>query len=172
MFRLIKSFHVGMRCCVQLAGSVSDTFPVDCGIKQCCVLAPTLFGIFFSIVLAHAFRNNEDDVLLHTRSDGILFNLSRLKAKTWIRKVLIRELLFADDAALVSHSEAGLQRLVDSLSSACVSFGLTISLTKIEVMVQGAAGAPLISIGQHNLMNVSGFGTTRNLSFPPKYRFT
>ena len=163
MLRFIRSFHDGMRCCVQFDGTVSDTFPVQSGVKQGCVLAPNLFGIFFSVVLSYAFKNNEDGVFIHTRSDGNLFNLSRLKARTKVRKVLIRELLFADDAALVSHSESGLQRLVDALSSACEKFGLKISLTKTEVMGQGVADTPQISIGQHNLSNVKEFtylGTT------------
>ena len=164
MLRVIKAFHEGMHCCVQFEGTVSDSFPVESGVKQGCVLAPTLFGIFFSVVLSHAFRTNGDDgVYIHTRCDGNLFNLSRLKAKSKVRKVLIRELLFADDAALVSHSVAGLQRLIDSLSTSCASFGLTISLTKTEVMGQGSAVVPEISIGQHNLSTVKEFtylGTT------------
>ena len=154
MLRVIGSFQDGMRCCVQFDGTVSATFPVQSGVKQGCVLAPILFGIFFSVVLSYAFKNNEDAIFIHTRSDGNLFNLSRLKARTKVRKVLIRELLFADDAALVSHSESGLQRLVDALSSACEKFGLTISLTKTEVMGQGVADTPKISIGQRNLGNV------------------
>ena len=97
------------------------------------------------------------DVFVHTRSDGNPFNLKRVKARTKARKVLIRELFFADDAALVSHSVVALRRLVDSLSSACASFGFTISLTKTEVIRQGSAGAPETSIGQHNLSTVKKF---------------
>ena len=108
--------------------------------------------------MCYAFETNEQDgVFAHTRSDGSLLNLKRLKGRTKVCKVLISELLFADDAALVSHSVAGLQRLVDSLSSACVSFGLTISLTKIEVMGQGSARAPEIAKGQHNLATAKEF---------------
>ena len=48
------------------------------------MLAPTLFGIFFSMLQAYAFHGNDDGVYLHTRSDGCLFNLTRLRAKTKI----------------------------------------------------------------------------------------
>ena len=158
MLLVLKAFHEGVRCCVQFEGTVSDCFPVESGVKQRCVLSPTLFGIFFSVVLSYAFgTNDEDGVFIHTRSDGNLFNLSRLKAETQVRKVLIRELLCVDDAALVSHSEVGLQRLMDSLSTACATFGLTISLTKTEVMGQGSAGVPEISIVKHNLKTFKEF---------------
>ena len=41
---------------------------------------------------------------LHTRSDGKLFNLARLRAKTKGTDVYVREMLFADDASLTAHS--------------------------------------------------------------------
>ena len=80
--KMIESFHTNMRGTVQFDGSTSESFPILSGVKQGCVLAPTLFGIFFSVVLNHAFRNNEYGVYLHTRSDGRLFNIRRLKAET------------------------------------------------------------------------------------------
>ncbi len=89
--------------------------------KQCCVLAPTLFGIFFSLLLRHAFSQSEYVVFNRTRSDGNLFNLARLHAKTKVRRVLIREMLFADDAALTAHTEEALQRLISS-SRVCLGF--------------------------------------------------
>ena len=85
-------------------GSTSDPFLIKSRVKQGCALAPTLFGIIFSLLQSYAFSQSEDGVYLHTRSDGHLFNLPRLRAKTKVRKVLIRELLFADDAALTAHA--------------------------------------------------------------------
>ena len=60
-----------------------------------------------------------EGVFLHTRADGKLFNLARLRAKTKVRHVVIREMLFADDAALVTHTMEDLQQLIDKLSHAC-----------------------------------------------------
>ena len=85
------------------------------------------------MLLQYAFADSSDGVYIRTRADGKLFNIARLRAKTKTFEVLIRELLFADDAALASHSEAGLQRLVDKLSHACKEFGLTISLKKTNI---------------------------------------
>ena len=66
--------------------------------KQGCVLAPTLLGIFFSMLLQYAFADCEDGVYVQMRHDGKLFNVARLRAKTKTHEVIIRELLFADDA--------------------------------------------------------------------------
>ena len=142
---------------VQHDGSCSDPFPIKSGVKQGCVLAPTLFGVFFSLLLRYAFRQSEDGIFLHTRSYGSLFNLSRLREKTKVRKVLIRELLFADDAALTAHTEESLQRLITCFADACTEFGLTINLKKTNIMGQDVSSTPQISIGDHTLEVVDNF---------------
>ena len=157
LLKLIISFHDNMQGTVQYDGSTSGSFPIKSGVKQGCVLAPTLFGIFFSVVLSSAFGTSEEGVYIRTRSDGKLFNLARLRAKTKVRNVLIRELLFADDAALLSHTQSGLQNLVSSLAHACQEFGLTISLNKTEVMAQDVTSVPTINIGNHTLQVVKEF---------------
>ena len=154
---LIVSFHEDMNGTVQFDRSSSEPFPIKNGVKQGCVLAPTLFGIFFSLLLSHALEDSDDGVYIHTRSSGGLFNLARLRAKTKVLKVLIRELHFADDAALAAHSEEALQRLIDRFAAACKKFGLTIRLKKTEVMCQDATNAPSISIDEFTLAVVDKF---------------
>ncbi len=94
-----------MKGMVSFDGATSEPLDICSGIKQRCVLVPKLFGIFFSMLLSYTFKDSEESIHLHTRSDGNLFNLAHLKAKTKIRRVLIRELLIADDAAVVTHGE-------------------------------------------------------------------
>lgn len=84
---LIESFHIDMKGTVQFNGSTSNPFDIRCGVKQGCILAPTLFGIFFSLLLKHAFGSATEGIYLHTRSDGRLFNLARLKAETKVREL-------------------------------------------------------------------------------------
>jgi len=79
--QLQEKCHDGMTGTVQYDGSSSDPFPIKSGVKQGCVPAPRLFGIFFSLLLRHAFRESEDGVFLHTRTDGNLLNLARLRAR-------------------------------------------------------------------------------------------
>ena len=54
------------------------------------------------MLLKRAFYSSTVGVKLHTRSDRRLFNPARLKAKSKVKQITIRELLFADDAALVA----------------------------------------------------------------------
>ena len=51
----IQSFHEDMKGAIVYAGSTSEAFDIRNGVKQGCVLAPTVFGIFFAVMLKHAF---------------------------------------------------------------------------------------------------------------------
>ena len=68
-------------------GDTSDSFSVTNGVKQGCVLAPTLFIMVFAAMLHYASRHNDDGIQLMYRTDGGMFNLRRLTAKT---KVIVQ----------------------------------------------------------------------------------
>ena len=157
LLAIIRQFHDNMQGTVHFNGATSEAFPVSSGVKQGCVLAPTLFAIFFSILLRYAFKDSSDGIWLHTRADGGLFNTARLRAKTKTKEVLIRELLFADDAALISHTETGLQQLVSSFANACKEFGLQVSIKKTNIMAQDTCSVPTITIENENLEVVDCF---------------
>ena len=169
LLSLIMSFHNNMKGTVVFNGESSEPFSILSGVKQGCVLAPVLFNIYFSVLLNYAFRNSTDGVPFQSRTDGGLLNIRRFGAKTKLHHLLIRELLFADDAALVSHTFQGLQRLLDDLSKACTDFGLTISVKKTEVMTQNSPSDPTITVYNKILKVVDDFkylGSTvsKNLS--------
>ena len=127
-------------------------------VKHGCVLAPTLFAIYFAALLQHAFVVNEDVISLRTRFDRSLFNLKRLKSKRLTSEVLFRELLFPDDAAIVTHSEIELHRPVESLVEACDLFWLAISVKKTEVIEQGTNSPPAIKLSGESLKTVDKVG--------------
>ena len=112
---LIESFHANMKGTVQFNGSSSRPFDICSGVKQGCVLDPTLFEIF-ALLLRHAFGTASEGICLRTRSDGRLFNHCRLRAKTKVREALIRGMLFADDAAVTTHTQQELQALINRFS--------------------------------------------------------
>ena len=60
-------------------------------------------------MLKHVFRPPTKGIYLRKRSDGRLFNIARLKAKTKIREECFRDSLFVDDAAVTPHSRDELQ---------------------------------------------------------------
>ena len=149
---MIASFHTDKKGTVQFNGSSSELFEICSSVKQGCVLAPTLFGIFFGLLLKHAFDTTTEGIYLRTRSDARLFNLARLRAKTKVRKVLIRDMLFADDAAVATHTQEELQSLMDCFSQACKDFGLNISLKKTNVLGQDTEALRLLPSTTTNLM--------------------
>jgi len=148
---VIRSFHDGMTARVQESGALSDSFPVTNGTKQGCILAPTLFSIVFSAMLMDAFKDMDRGVYIQFRSDGSLFNMRRLKARTKVLEMLIRDLLFADDCALIAHTLEDIQFMSDCFAAAAAKrFGLTISIKKTKAMYQLATGKsyvdPLVTI--------------------------
>jgi len=139
---IVRLLHDGMMARVQDDGSVSEPFLVSNGVKQGCVLAPTLFSMMFSAMLTAAFTDTDLGIGIRYRMDGSVFNLRRLQAKTKVKRDTINEFLFADDCALNSTSADIMQQNVDKFSEACTDFGLTISIKKTEVLHQPAPGKP------------------------------
>ena len=131
---MVIQLHDDQRGQVRLNSDLSEPFAISNGVKQSCVLAPTLFSIFFSMMLRQATEdlNDDDGIYIRYRLDGNLFNLRRLQAHTKTQEQLIRDLLFADDAALVAHTERALQRLTSCFAEAAQLFGLEISLKKLR----------------------------------------
>ena len=60
---------------------------------------------------------------------------------------MIRELLYADDADFLAHTEAGIQHIMDRFLSSFTAFGLTLSLTKAKAMITPVPAEPYI---EHN----------------------
>ena len=131
-----------MQASVQDDGEHSASFPVTNGVKQGCVLAPTLFSIVFSAMLNDVYREGKVGVDFHFRTDGKLFNLRRLQAKSKVTKDTAQDFLFADDCALNAANQFDMQRSMDLFAIACNNFGLTASTKKTEVMYQPAPGTP------------------------------
>ena len=126
LISIIKSFHDGMRRTVQYDSETSSEF------EQGCVLAPTLFGIFFAMLFRHTFKGTTEEVL-------------------------IRDMLFADDAALAAHPEGQVPSLMNRFYKACDLCSLTIRLKKTQAMCQGTAIPTAVSVKDHQLEVVNQF---------------
>ena len=61
---MVRQFHAGMQARVQNDGEYSKPFPMTNGVKQGCVLAPTLFSMMFSAMLICAFQDVDAEVPL------------------------------------------------------------------------------------------------------------
>ena len=139
-----RQLHSSMKAQVNFDGQLSEKFSVDNGVKQGDIPAPTLFSIYLSAMLWYAFHDCEKGAHIRFRISGNVFNLRRMNAKTLVSEMLVRELLYADDADLVAHSAEDMQEIMYRLANACTKFGLTISLDKTKVMFTPAPGHPYI----------------------------
>ena len=66
-----------------------------------------------SIMLREAKQDLLDGIYIHFLTDSSLFNLGRLLARTKTNEELITGPLFADDCALLAHTEEALQHIVN-----------------------------------------------------------
>ena len=76
-----------------------------------------------------------DGIKLNYRFDDI-FNIRRLKAKTKITETTVCELQYADDNAIVAHSEENLQHAMGAFNSAYSALGLKLNAKKTQVLYQ------------------------------------
>ena len=120
---MLKQLNYSMKARVNINVSLSEPIPVDNGVKQGDIPAPTLFSFYFTVMLSYVFR---------FRTSGKVFNLRRFNSKSKTFQCLVRELLFADDADLVAHTEEDMQLIMDIFSGTCFAFGLTINLKKTK----------------------------------------
>ena len=136
MVQIIKPFHEGMAGAVRIAGDTGEPFTINHGVKQGCVLTPTLFSLYLAAVLESMCTNLNSGVFIKTRTDGKLFNLARLRASAKAREICVRELFFADDSALVATNPTVIQEIADRLSCTARHFGMKINVSKTGLLYQ------------------------------------
>ena len=121
---MVIQLHKDQRDQVRSNSVLFGSFPIVNSVKRGYVLAPTLFSIFFCMMLKQVIEDLDD---------GSLFNLSRQHAHTKTLDKLFRD-LFADDAALVAHTQRALQHLTSCFAEAVQLFGPVVSLKKTEAL--------------------------------------
>ena len=104
----------------KVGGRLGPAFASTSGVRQGDPLSPLLFGMYIDRV----------EKYLAARAPGAGADL-----EGWPR--LLQVLLFADDLALCSHSEEGLQTLLDALHTFCISHHLRVNVPKTKVVVFG-----------------------------------
>ena len=116
--KMFQELYRNMKAPVAFNGQLSGEFTVDNGVKQGDIPAPTLFPIYFAILLAYAFKDCDKGAFLRFRTTGKVFNLRRFNTKSQMFGGLVRELLYADDDAdFVSHSERDMQDIMNCFST-------------------------------------------------------
>ena len=112
LLRAIKSFYCRSEVCVRVNGKQSNPFHVGVGLRQGCVLSPLLFIVYMNWI----------------------DKCSQADECATIGYCKISRLLFADDLVLLSSTESGLQRALNSFADACNTAGMKISTAKTELL--------------------------------------
>ncbi|VDL96424.1 unnamed protein product [Schistocephalus solidus] len=76
--------------------TVSEAFAVTNGVKQGCVLAPTLFSLMFSAVLMDAYHDEPPGIRIAYSTDGHLLISRHMQDLA----ITVQDLDFADDCSL------------------------------------------------------------------------
>ena len=111
--RLIQNLYWNQKAAVRVGDELSDWQEIRRGVRQGCVLSPDLFNIYSEMIM----REIED-------LEGIKIGGTN-----------ITNIRYADDTALIADSESKLQALVDCLVRESNMKGLSVNITKTQVMV-------------------------------------
>ena len=113
MYKAIKSLYDNVLCSVRVNGAHTEWFDVELGVKQGCILSPTLFSIFIN------------DLAVEIKELGLGVDIGQIKLSI---------LLFADDIALIADSPEALQTMLNTLSEWCKKWRLSINVEKTKVV--------------------------------------
>ena len=117
MLRVISSLYHNVQYKVKTPQGHSLPFSSNVGVKQGCILSPTLFNLFINDLSSYLDHENSGVCI-----DG--FNICHL--------------LFADDLVLLSQSPSHLQKLLNKVSKYCSINWLTINIEKTKVVIFGS----------------------------------
>ncbi|VDL94730.1 unnamed protein product [Schistocephalus solidus] len=131
-----RQLHDEMMARVTDNGTVSGAFAVTNGVKEGCVLAPTLFSLMFSAMLMDAYRDESPGICIAYRTDGHLLSSHRMQSPTRVSTTKALDLLLAYHCALNTVTEEDMQRSMDLFAASCANFRPTINTAKSVVMHQ------------------------------------
>ena len=114
---LLVGLYAGTESAVKCGGGVSSFFPVNSGVRQGCVLAPSLFNTCMDWVLGRA--------------------MDRSRCGADIGNTRITDLDFADDAVIFAESLEVLVSALEALHEDAKPLGLQVSWIKTKVQVFG-----------------------------------
>lgn len=157
MTRIIENLHKDNTARVISQYDLGPEFPVTCGVRQGCVLAPTLFIAFVNAVL-HIVDSKltSRSVSIRYRTDRDLFDTCKLKAQTKCRRMFISELQYADDCALVAASPNDLQTTINTFNEAYTALGLKINAGKTKIL-ETRTSQDLFAVSEEAIEKVDHF---------------
>ena len=115
---ILKDMYSSLLYSVKTEHGLSPSFETKIGVKQGCILSPTLFSLYLND-LNDCFDISCDPVVIDTTK--------------------ISSLLYADDIVL-SNTAEGLQNALNKLGNFCETWNLKINISKTKVIVFNKSG--------------------------------
>ena len=113
MFKAIQSLYANVSYAVKVNSNLTSWFDISRGVKQGCKLSPTLFQIYIN---------------------DLVEDINKLNCGIQINGKTSSVLLFADDIALISRSEADLQRMLSLVDNWCRKWRLSINASRTKII--------------------------------------
>ena len=120
LIQVIKNLYNKATSAVLFSSSIGGWFRTTVGVRQGCLLSPTLFNIFLERVMTDALEDHESTVSIGGRT--------------------ITKLRFADDIDGLAGEEEELENLVERLDKAATAYGMEISAEKTKLMTNNTSG--------------------------------
>ena len=129
LITIIRTSYNGMQCRVVHEGQLSEAFDVNTGVRQGCLLSPFLFLLAVDWIMIQTTQG---------RRNGI----------QWTLHQQLDDLDFADDIALLSHSQKQMQEKSKTLYEVAATTGLRVSIKKTQVLrVNANSTSPIVMNG-------------------------
>jgi hypothetical protein len=119
-FNTIKNIYCNDRACIKISNNeVTETFDINQGVKQGCILSPLLFNIYMSDL-----------------PEILDFDLNEVHPKAEHPSCL----LWADDIILLAESEEGLRKMLETMEKYCDENELILNSEKTKCMIFNKSG--------------------------------
>ena len=155
LLRLLRELHSDNTAVVKAYNRFSKKFTTNNGVRQGCVIAPTLFNIFLDHVIRHALSECAEGITIKYTIGNEVISL-RLTEDICVEE-LVQILMYADDMTVLSDTPHGLELLVQRLDDITQRWLLDISQEKTKFMVIDLNGDdtwPKISLRGERIHNV------------------
>ena len=138
LIQVIRNLYDKATSAVLFNSSIGDLFRTTVGVRQGCLLSPTLFDIFLERIMIDALEDHEGTVNIGGRT--------------------ITNLRFADDIDGFAGEKEELANLVARLDKASIAYSMEINTEKIKLMTNNTSGINTeIKVNGQRLETVTSF---------------
>ena len=120
LIQVIKNLYNKATSAVLFNSSIGDWFRTTVGVRQGCLLSPTLFNIFLERIMTDAIGDHKGTVSIESKT--------------------ITNFRFADDIDGLAGEEEELAKLVERVDKASTAYGMEISAEKTKLMTNNTSG--------------------------------